>query len=344
MSERWPDGGLEQVQNCPVCGSGRRVQLQAGLKDAVFGIAPGLWDLQRCLGCESAFLDPRPTPGSIGLAYQGYFTHDAEDHPIVRRRGRLRTVLHDMVNGYQNARYGTSRTPALGVGKLLLPFLPSLRAAADAECRHLPQLPESGGRLLDVGCGNGWFLSLARQAGWTVQGIDFDQGAVQAARSRGLDVSHGGIDSFDGMEQAFDVITLSHVIEHVHAPLDMLARLYRLLRPGGVIWLETPNLDSAGSRRFGKAWRGLETPRHLVLFSRLSLVKALQQAGFHSIAQHWHGMTTFDVYASSEAIAAGRLATEASYGGRPPWRAVLAELKAMLSPASREFLTLTARR
>lgn len=344
MSERWPEDALERVQNCPVCGSDSRVLLHAGLKDAVFGIAPGLWELQRCLDCESAFLDPRPTPESIGLAYQGYYTHDAEDHPIVRRRGRLRTLLHDMVNGYQNARYGTSRTPALGAGKLLLPFLPSLRAAADAECRHLSRLPESGGRLLDVGCGNGGFLSLAQQAGWTVQGIDFDQGAVQAARSRGLDVSCGDIDSLDGLEQAFDVITLSHVIEHVHAPLDMLARLYRLLRPGGILWLETPNLHSAGARRYGKAWRDLDPPRHLVLFNRTSLVTALRQAGFHSITQHWHGMSTFDVYAPSEAITAGKLGIEASYGGRPPQRAILAELKAMLSPASREFLTLTARR
>jgi len=278
MSENpqpWPQIDLEAVAHCPVCNGTERSLLYKGLADRVFCVADGMWDLYRCTQCASGYLDPRPTSGSIGRAYEGYYTHDAEDHPIVRRKGRIRSLVHDLVNGYQNRRYGLKRSPALSMGRWLLPLLPSLRTAADAECRHLPPRPAGGGRLLDVGCGNGGFLMLAKQAGWQVEGLDFDAGAVQAARSRGLDVHHGGIEVLEGRSTCYDVITLCHVIEHVHNPIATLRRLHALLKPGGVLWLDTPNLSSLGAVRFGPHWRGLEVPRHLVLFSPSSMEMAL---------------------------------------------------------------------
>ena len=75
-------------------------------------------------------------------------------------------------------------------------------------------------------------------------------------------------------------ITLSHVIEHLHDPIAVLRRLHAALRPGGRIWLQTPNIDSRGAERFGVAWRGLEAPRHLVMFNAASLSSALTRAGF----------------------------------------------------------------
>lgn len=339
----WPQADLEAVPQCPVCGSAERSLLYKGLTDRVFCVADGAWDLYRCAHCASGYLDPRPTAESIGRAYAGYYTHDAEDHPIVRRKGRIRSLLHDLINGYQNHRYGLQRSPALPVGRWLLPLLPSLRTAADAECRHLPPRPAGGGRLLDVGCGNGGFLLLARQAGWQVEGLDFDAGAVQTARSRGLEVHHGGIEVLDGRSACYDVITLCHVIEHVHDPVATLRRLHALLIPGGVLWLDTPNLASLGAVRFGPHWRGLETPRHL-LFTPSSLTNSLVTAGFSSFKQHWRGMSLFDVYAPSEAIANGGTGLNASHQGRPPLRDVLAELREMAQPARREFLTFSARK
>lgn len=340
----WPVSDLEAVPHCPVCGDAERSLLYRGLVDRVFAVADGTWDLYRCAHCESAYLDPRPTPESIGRAYAGYYTHSSEDHPIVRRKGRIRSWLHDLINGYQNNRYKVQKRPALPVGRWLLPLLPSLRTAADAECRHLPALPAGGGRLLDVGCGNGGFLALAKQAGWQVKGVDFDAGAVQAARSRGLDVYHGGIDVLAECEASFDVITLCHVIEHVHDPVATLRRLHALLKPGGMLWLDTPNFSSLGARRFGVSWRGLEPPRHLVLFNPLSLKKALHEAGFQSFRQHWRGLSLFDVFAPSEAMVRGSRAIGASHQGHPPLRDVLSEVWEMIRPSRREFLTITARK
>ena len=340
----WPRADLESVPRCPVCGSAERSLLYTGLTDRVFCVADGAWDLYRCAQCASGYLDPRPTPESIGRAYAGYYTHDAEDHPTVRRKGRIRSLLHDLVNGYQNHRYGLQRSPALPIGRWLLPLLPSLCTAADAECRHLPLLPAGGGRLLDVGCGNGGFLMLARQAGWQVEGLDFDAGAVQAARSRGLEVHHGGIEALSARSACYDVITLCHVIEHVHDPITTLRRLHALLKPGGMLWLDTPNLASLGAARFGQHWRDLDPPRHLVLFTPESLRGALAKAGFRNVEQHWRGLSVFDVFATSDALGQERSAQSASYQGRPPLHAVLAELREMAQPARREFLTLSARK
>lgn len=339
----WPTAELEFLGKCPVCGSAERDLRFHGLTDRAFGIADGAWDLYRCRACASGYVDPRPSPDSISKAYGGYYTHTVEDHPIIRRKGRVRRLLHDLLNGYENAVYGVKRQPSLSLGRWVLPLLPSLRSAADSECRHLPS-SFAGGKLLDVGCGNGAFLSLAQQAGWQVEGVDFDSSAVQAARSRGLDVHHGGVEVLGDKRSYYDVITISHVIEHVHDPVMVLSALYDLLKPGGVLWLDTPNFESLGASVFGPAWRGLEIPRHLHIFSRRALTQALRNAGFKSLRQRWRGMSSFDVYAASEAIAKTSACASASYQGRPPFHACMAELWEMVRPARREFLTYTARK
>jgi 2-polyprenyl-3-methyl-5-hydroxy-6-metoxy-1,4-benzoquinol methylase len=318
--------------------------LHADLEDRAFGVAPGRWSLFRCAGCGSAWLDPRPTRSTVGHAYESYYTHEAEDHPLVRRKGAVRTFVHDALNGYRNARYGLGRTPAMKIGRWLVPLIPSLRAAVDAECRHLPKLPDDGGRLLDIGFGNGGFLQLASQIGWRAEGIDFDPGAVDAARSRGLDVRCVSVDDLAQEQGPYDIITISHVIEHVYDPPALLCAIYRLLRPGGLLWVDTPNLDSLGHSRFGRDWRGLEPPRHLSLFCVDSLQTALKQAGFTEIEQRWRGLCVFDVLPASEAIRDGRDPQTASRGGKPPLREILAEFQEMLAPRKREFLTIIARK
>jgi 2-polyprenyl-3-methyl-5-hydroxy-6-metoxy-1,4-benzoquinol methylase len=338
----WPDNELELLGHCPVCRSKQRELLHAGLRDRAFRVAPGAWTLYRCLGCQSGYLDPRPTVDSIGRAYTNYYTHQTNDHPIVRRIGVLRTFLHDALNGYRNAVYGLNRQPSLPLGRWLIPLLPPLKAAVDAECRHLPR-PVSNGLVLDVGCGNGGFLCLAKEIGWQVYGIDMDPKAVEMARSRGLNVECGGIELLSHESQKYDVITLSHVIEHVHDPLDLLHQLYRLLKPGGVLWIETPNLRSLGYKYFKSSWRGLESPRHLVLFDSISLIDILSKVGFISIKQRWRGLVAIAIFAVSDAIKGGGQTLEnVSRGGKPKLIECLAEVIEMLFPSQREFITFKA--
>ena len=251
----WPPAALQEVPICPACGSQHRRQLHSGLTDKVFGATSGEWTLFKCNGCDSAWLDPRPKDEFLGRAYAGYFTHSPpKDRVIVRRKGVVRRVLHDIVNGYLKSRFHVRRAPRLAGWWLY--FIPPLRVTCDAMCRHLPA-PKTGGRLLDIGCGNGGFLySRGRWVGM-VDGVDFDDSAAVQARSHGFHVVVGGIEALSGQQEVYDVITSSHVLEHVPDPAAHLQILFSLLKPGGVLWLQTPNLKSLGARFYGPHWRDL---------------------------------------------------------------------------------------
>lgn len=338
----WPQADLEAVPYCPVCGSAERAQLYADLSDCAFDVAPGKWTLYLCASCKSAWLDPRPTEASIGNAYESYYTHVAEDDASKQSKSAFVRLLHAWLNDYKNTYYGLSRNPSEFGGRWLVRLVPSLRAKANSQCRHLPRPPSDGGRLLDVGFGNGGFLKLAGEMGWNAEGIDFDPKAVEVARARGLNVSCISAAELAARENQYDIITISHVIEHVHEPVALLRELHRLLKPGGRLWLETPNLQSSGSKKYGLNWRGLEPPRHLVLFTLDSLRMSLEGIGFISIKQHWHGLESLAIYAQSAAIVQGQRGQEAVQKAKLPLSAILAELQEMFRARKREYITLTA--
>jgi SAM-dependent methyltransferase len=134
---------------------------------------------------------------------------------------------------------------------------------------------------LDVGANDGFFLHLARQSGWDVQGVEIAESAAAYAREVfDLDVFVGQLTEANFPDQAFDVVTFWHVLEHVHDPLGHLQETYRILKPGGLLIVEVPNISSWQARLFGARWRALDTPRHLYHFSPDSLKAMLQKAGF----------------------------------------------------------------
>lgn len=277
----WPADALDAVPVCEVCGSTERTAWRTGLVDRIFNAAPGAWTLWRCAACGAATLDPRPTPASIGLAYSRYYTHSEAvarnflvpgDRPDLR----LKRALH--LSHYNHA-YGHRHQGALPGGWLLFAASRWRAARAGQFIRHLPGAGHSP-RLLDVGCGDGGFLRLARALGHDASGIEFDAAAAALAQGHGFEVFVGGVELAPITPHSIDQITLSHVIEHLYDPVAMLRRMRAWLKPGGRIWLQTPNIDSAGAHAFGANWRGLEPPRHLVMFNAASLRFALERAGF----------------------------------------------------------------
>lgn len=279
--QKWPVDGLETVAHCPICGSMARVLLHDGLWDKIFFVAPGEWTLWQCSGCRSAYLDPRPDQKTIALAYRHYYTHDDTAAPALSSPrsliGRARRALG---NGYRNARFGTTLRPAIPAGSLIGALVPRLRQPIDFQFRYLPKLASGRpNRVLDIGCGNGAWLSIATTLGWTAMGVEPDRQARDQARARGFDVRES-LSNWIDSKNRFDAITLNHVIEHVPDPLATLGQCFALLRPGGRLYIETPNIDALSHNLFGSNWRGLEPPRHLVLFNRLSLAAALRVVGF----------------------------------------------------------------
>ena len=228
--------------------------------------------MYRCGSCQVGYLDPRPTPDSIAKAYATYYTHDVgqEWQPGSFLGRVMQWVRHASRNGYLRHRYNLRLKPSLWLGALVVPYLPVSRSKADKKVRLL-RLPHRGARLLDVGCGNGAFLRQMQQSGWNVAGLDFDAEAVKTCQAIGIAATQGTIETASFDASSFDAITLSHVIEHLYDPIAVLQQCYTLLKPGGKLYIETPNLDSIGHGQYQEHWRGLEPPRHLILFNVQSL-------------------------------------------------------------------------
>ncbi len=337
----WPAQGMERVAACPLCGSGARVTLHAGLRDHAFNSAPGEWVLHRCEACGCAYLDPRPDAATLSLAYRRYYTHESGPRRSVL--GRLRLGIQ---NAYLNHRYGTSSPHALPGGQYLARLVPRIRAYLDVGfARHLGAPREGPAALLDVGCGDGMFLRVAARLGWKAEGIDFDEAAVAAARAAGCDVVHGSLEDLPFARDRYQHVTLSHVLEHVHDPLRLLRRCFELLAPGGRLWLETPNLKSLGHEVFGASWRGLEPPRHLVLFERRSLTAALSGAEFSRIEFREHPGVAALMWEQSRMIARASGRYPAGVGnkflGSLPG-VFLSEIYEALRTEESEFLTCIA--
>jgi len=300
----WPEHGLESMPNCPVCGSSQRQTIYDNLVDTVFYCAPGTWSLHECKECGCAYLDPRPTQDTIHLAYSQYYTHTPPKKKDIQNLGSLWRLRRSMANGYKNWRFGTNLQPANRLGIPAALIVPKLRHQLEKSFRGL-HCPKLGARLLDVGSGNGGFLELAQSIGWDVAGVDPDPVAVDTTVQRGLDVRHGGVEAFADMPERFDVITMSHVIEHVHDPHQTLQTIYRLLKPGGFLWLNTPNIHSFGHEYYGQNWRGLEPPRHLILFNLEAISTLLKNVGYSYVVNKSTNQNFTNMAVKSEALSKG---------------------------------------
>jgi 2-polyprenyl-3-methyl-5-hydroxy-6-metoxy-1,4-benzoquinol methylase len=135
------------------------------------------------------------------------------------------------------------------------------------------------GRLLDVGCATGYFLNAAR-LDFETQGIELSEWAAKYARDRlRLDVINAGLDEAPIPVEHFDVVALNDVIEHFTDPKAALVRIHGLLRPGGLLYLVTPDIESLSARLMRGRWWGLR-PAHVYYFTPKTLTALLRDAGF----------------------------------------------------------------
>jgi len=259
---------------CSLCAQ-EGTQLYVALADWLFGV-PGSWALRHCKSCDLAWLDPQPVANHIPKLYARYYTHRT------RPQTRLAQLRHAILQNVL-AQLGYPVEHPKGILPRLLSHLRSVARETALEVFALPA--SEIGVLLDVGCGNGEFIARMRSLGWAVSGVDPDPSAVSYARGRGLQVFAGTIADVPD-KACYDVITLNHVIEHVAEPVELLAECRKRLRPGsGRLIITTPNIGSLGRWWFGEYWRGLEVPRHLILFSSVALQECVKRAGLclHSV-------------------------------------------------------------
>jgi 2-polyprenyl-3-methyl-5-hydroxy-6-metoxy-1,4-benzoquinol methylase len=266
---------VEAAESCLLCRGGGEV-LYEGLRDRLFG-APGTWSLLRCKPCGLVWLDPQPIPEDIPKLYETY-THQNAFEPSRRLRFRQKVARAIVATtlGYDQLLPGPRWR---WVGRLA-GLVPPWRDYAMAPFMYLEA--SARGKLVDVGCGIGGFMAVMRDLGWEVEGVEPDPEAARIAREeRGLKVRVGTLEGANLSPESQDVITMSHVIEHLPDPSGSLKQCYTLLRPGGLLVVVTPNVKSMGHQHFRSWWYGLDPPRHLVLFSPVTLGRFTESAGFH---------------------------------------------------------------
>jgi SAM-dependent methyltransferase len=191
---------------------------------------------------------------------------------------------------YACERCGTVQQPSLPQGDALLDLYRAMQDAQylDEEAgrrrtnRRLLRLIPPGGRLLDVGCGHGLLLDEARAAGFEAEGLELSRDAAAHARDvLGLTVHEHPLAQHTA--DPYDAIVLADVIEHLDDPLAALDDCVRLLAPGGVLCVVTPDPSSRTARLVGAGWWGY-LPAHTYLLPRATLRDLLAERGLEVIA------------------------------------------------------------
>ena len=165
-------------------------------------------------------------------------------------------------------------------------------------------------RLLDVGCGAGTLLSVAKQAGWDAEGVELSGPTAEHLKKQGLNVFAGELAQAKFRDAHFDVVTAAELIEHVPDPSGLVAEVARIVRPGGIFWATTPHSHGASSRVLKLKWSVVSPPEHLHLFSVRGLSRLLARHGFQRIKVKTEGLT------AGELIGAFR--SRAQQGGGSP--------------------------
>ena len=156
---------------------------------------------------------------------------------------------------------------------------------------HLNRIKK--GKVLDVGCGTGSTLypfgftgslkSLAND-GWSAHGCEINQEAAESGTKSGLEIKVGRLTEVDYDDNYFDVVRFNHVLEHSVSPLVDLTKAKAILKPGGLLILSVPNINSAAYKLFGKYWSGLDLPRHYYFFTPDILEKYFTHLGLEVVS------------------------------------------------------------
>jgi 2-polyprenyl-3-methyl-5-hydroxy-6-metoxy-1,4-benzoquinol methylase len=234
---------------CPVCKSSSIHQLITVKDHSVSGEEFPVW---QCNLCQLRFTQDVPDEASIGVYYQSqdYISHSNTSKGLVNRV-------------YKKVRKHTLASKAALVRKYT----------------------KDRGALLDIGAGVGAFLDTMKQKGWTVTGIEPDEGARRQASSLfGLEVKN--TDILKSLPAgSFDAITLWHVLEHVHELHPYMDRLRDLLKESGKIFIAVPNYTSADAAAYGSSWAAYDVPRHLYHFSPRSIEHLVKSHGLRLVAK-----------------------------------------------------------
>jgi len=151
------------------------------------------------------------------------------------------------------------------------------------------------GKVFDIGCSNGIFLDLFKERDWKTWGVEPSQNALEARR-KGHKVIQDDFEKADLPAEYFDLVILNHTLEHMNSPITVLKKIKSILTLKGIVYIDVPNVGSLSSRLLGKHWPYLLPEEHKWQFTKASLSKLLNDAGFEII--HWESRSGIFEYAN----------------------------------------------
>lgn len=238
---------MESLKACPICGAPD----QRHIRDCVdHTVSRETFSIVECGKCSFQFTNPRPGPSEIGRYYESeeYISHSGKTRGIIGKAYRwVRSIT--LKNKLQLVLGATKKTS-----------------------KEI--------RLLDIGCGTGEFLWHCKGAGLAVLGLEPSDKARRFAKEQ----YELGVFPEEGIKElepsTFDVITMWHVLEHVHNLKGRVEEVYALLKVGGLVIVAVPNRDSYDAKHYGSDWAAYDLPRHLYHFTRSDIVQLFEPYSF----------------------------------------------------------------
>jgi SAM-dependent methyltransferase len=247
---------------CLYCGSRELHPWLSGIRDRL-GMAPGEWSYVRCADCGAGFVRPLPSPSELMTYYPPIYSFAL----ATRRDGAVKQIASRLEYAF---------------------FYRPMYARDARRVVRATGGPETGKRLLDVGCGRGLRLRAFQRLGYEVHGWDVQpELADYVRRELGIPAVHGELAELERLfePESFDIVTAYYVFEHVIDLEALVAQCRRLVKPGGWLVAGVPLADSLQAKLFGSRWsQATEAPRHVSLPTRPGLTALASRAGFADIA------------------------------------------------------------
>ncbi|WP_162428094.1 class I SAM-dependent methyltransferase [Pontibacter pudoricolor] len=229
----------ERLEQCPICG---KEEFKNFLVVTDNSVSKESFVIVECENCTFKFTNPRPDIESIGSYYESeeYISHSNTKTGIINR-------------AYHVVRSITTKQKV----ELINRYAPAK------------------GSLLDYGCGTGVFLTACKKDGWKVQGVEPNEKARElAAESARTTIA---TDLSDVTDEKFNVITLWHVLEHIHTLNETISQLISHLTEDGVLIVAVPNADSHDAKQYKENWAAYDVPRHLYHFTQPTMKRFLKK-------------------------------------------------------------------
>jgi 2-polyprenyl-3-methyl-5-hydroxy-6-metoxy-1,4-benzoquinol methylase len=268
----------EQLSDCPVCKS-THITKAFNVED--FSVSKQGFEIYTCTDCGFLFTNPRPNIDEISSYYQSedYISHTDTN------KGLINKIYHR-------------------VRKITLA----------QKLKLINRLTVSKGTLLDIGCGTGYFLQTAKTNGWKVIGTEPDPKARQQAKQKtNADIYTDFLD--DEVQIKADIITMWHVLEHVHLLDDTMLKIQKSLKNEGALVIAVPNHLSHDAQHYQNFWAAYDVPRHLYHFNPKTITILTNRFGFKLTETYGMPFDGFYVSMLSEKYRGGNILSAAFVAG-----------------------------